>query len=1183
MSEFSQSAPDQAARDRIDTDLQTDLLVAAGAGSGKTTKLVDRYLALLDAGFEPATIAVVTFTRRAAGEMRARIRRRLRARAREATDEAQKARFIRLAREVETAPIQTIDAFCLRLLRAEALSAGLDPSFEILDEAEADALLRQTAAETLRALLAEDDPAAAALHDVHYSFGDLVSLVASGLSRRRLWLNPYSDPPAEPVPRQAWRYLRGEEEAPPTEAEWLDHLRQQRLTGVRASLADAECQALVAALRKVWRQLADFAGPDGAGDAFQPVYEAGQQLPAEVPGEDPEQALSALLAVAGGRLNAGRATAWGPGLAAAREVMKALRAWIDDDPVLADPPEALASVARATAALHPVLRAAERRLEERKLARGALAFDDLLLRTAALIASSEGQEVLLRIRERYRRVLVDEYQDTDGLQDKVLRELAGGRPGAFFAVGDDKQSIYGFRGAELAVFNRARAAAGDGLVPLTATFRLTPALAEALNRWFADDEVMGATPHDEPDAAVFAPLQALNAPERVTLDGPPVRVLAVRAGNGKRADSVALEAAAVAEDICRLVVRERPEITGPDGRRGPLNYGGIAVLFRAGTHAEAYRDALRARGIPVRTDRGQLCRRQEVLDLMALGRWLESPSDAYSLLAVLRSPFVRVSDEILYWVARGRTLPEAVAEALSDEKAAEASYAQIEKRVGPEAAERWGEAMALLNEWRAQRQHRPLAEVLRLAVDQSGYLAVLEALPESDRRLANVEVALDELARLEARGVAGSDALATLEDRRDGQPRQDPEGSIYDADAEAVSLLTIHGAKGLEWPVVYFVDLAHKPDQRHQTVEAAPWHGVVLAAGRDQEEKAYLPAFCRSGSRRARDFEAERLLYVACTRARDRLVLCASVAVKDGAAPSLAEDSWLGLLAKPLGLDLGAEAPLPATDLWCGEWAEPSVMAPPFDALQRLAQLDALAASDPAPPARVIDSFRDAAKVWTIDKLVECVGPQTMPADFVPMGLPEAEIVSGGLSAKQRGDLLHEVLRAAAAARCEPTPHHVRVAAAALGIELARGDDDPAALVEALCDTARRGYAMEAVRRALGCEQVLIEAPFVLHDRTVYVQGRIDLAGVQDGEVLLVDYKTGRPNDPARQWAYHCETSLYAYALARRYSGRRLSVVLAMVDLDLVIEGRDDYESIAAQLLERAAVTGQAEKREAAD
>lgn len=1109
MSERS-PAPDAAQRERIDLEVDRDLLVAAGAGSGKTSKLVDRYLALLRGGVPPREIVVVTFTRKAAAEMKHRIRGRLLALA-----SAQGEQWRELAWQVEEAPIETIDAFCLRLLRAEALAAGLDPGFEILDDELQEALPKEVARQFLRARLADDDDAALDLLDIHGGLAPMIDILTGMLSHRKLWLDPFRPEPDDPLAARAIAFLRGEAYELPSHRELRDRL-DAATEELRQDLLEQWCRSdLFAELHELYRSGSAAGVPED--DKFLPTWRAGLAVVLAVREGDAEALRQALIALRQVKLTGGVARSWGDLLGRAKVVIGRVRDWaknwraafLDDDEELAE-----TAVAATLAALKLLPGLAEA-LDAEKQRLGRLAFDDLVLGAARLLAGPEGEAITERVRRRYSHVLLDEYQDTDSLQDTLLRHLAGGRPGAFFAVGDDKQSIYRFRGAEVEVFNRARRAAGQGLVELTATFRLTPPLADTLNGMFGAEALMGTEEHDDPGAARFVPLRAVHDPDRVTLPGDPVRLLLGQHDGPP-------EAEVIAEHLVGEVGRS-PTISewrgGTDCRT--LGFGDIAVLVRRNRDIEPVREALMARGVPVRTEQGRLTRRQEVLDLLALARWLLDPTAPLALVTLLRSPLVGLADDELYRIA-GRDGLVAGMRRLLDGAAVD----------GVDA----GEALARLRRWRDDYAGRPLPEVLRRAADEADYLAVLAALPQAERRLANVEKLLDDLWARRQAGLSDEEAVSFYERRRDQDVSQDTEGPVYDVDADAVNLLTIHKAKGLEWPVVYLAGLAARPPAGPASSRTATWLGLPVAAG-VSDDKARLPLVWQSAAapRGPRlEFEDERLLYVACTRARDRLVLSARLDKTGG----WSSESWFAALAEGLKLREGTVG-LPGVAI--DPLPELTATADPL--AERRAAIEALlAAEPPVPPAvtspvpPVLASVPATRTDWPAAAVP---GPDYRQAD-----LP-AE-VTARMTATQRGSIVHNLLRVAAYAGRLPDSATVRAAAAERRVTLDPAHDE--ALITHLLETARRGFDQAEVRHALTAARVLIETPFLWRHDGYLISGRIDLAGIFADEVHLLDYKTGGLT-PELARSYGSELACYAAALAERYPRRRLSAWLVMVDL----------------------------------
>ncbi|MEA2355451.1 MAG: ATP-dependent helicase/nuclease subunit, partial [Solirubrobacteraceae bacterium] len=691
------------------------LLLAANAGSGKTTVLVERFVrAVHEDGVAPGRILAITFTERAAGELRERVRRRLR----ELGDR-------RGAVESEDAFISTIHGFCARLLRSHPLAAGLAPGFGVLDEGTA-AELREEAFGRAMAAWLVDEPA-------------------------------------------------------------LD--------------------------------LAAACGVDGLGAAIEAVHDelrsrgrTRPELPAGRVRHDPEAARAGLLAAGSVLGRALGGTGGGKECGRAREVLAELA--LGREPIslealrfrrgarLLCSPEADAfeaarvrcCEAEADAAGVVVLEALGRLLDGfgrelggLKEARGALDFDDLELRARDLLAGDAG--VRRRWSERFDLLMVDELQDTNPREMAILGALDRGN---LFTVGDEFQSIYGFRHADVGIFQgrRRELERTDGVRALSRNFRTRPALLGAINAVFAP--IFGAD---------FVPLVAGRD------DGPQEPLLELMVN-----DSAGWEDTAVGDEPGAGPAWRRAEAGLLAGRIAELIDGGevggpgeIVVLLRYATAAGVYERALAERGVPVTAaPAGGFYAAQEIADLTAYVTALANPLDDLALYGVLASPVGGVGADGLAILARaarerGAAPWEVLEAAAGGEPAARGALAPIEaqERARLEAAH-----ALIAGERRAGARIGPAELLVR-----SGYAERALGGPGEGRGAANVQKLLRLAREFEAREGRDLRRFADrLGARRLGSSRE-PDAQL--AETEAVRLMTIHAAKGLEFPVVCLADLGH--------------------------------------------------------------------------------------------------------------------------------------------------------------------------------------------------------------------------------------------------------------------------------------------------------------------------------------------------------------------------------------
>ncbi len=755
------------------------LLLAAGAGSGKTAVLVERFVrAIREDGIAPGRIVAITFTERAAAELRERIRARLlELGEREA------------ARDTEGAPIGTFHGFCARLLRVHALTAGLDPEFAILDE---------TAAARLRGLAFRAALAALLAGERRDAVVEL--LAAYGADRvRAMLLGVYAEQrsrgmgqPMLPTP------------APPTPA--LTH-------------------------------------PELA----QPVFVPAIPGPAQEP-------------VAG---------------AARPETVVTQPTLFEWEPIgspsqLADADPREREAIAACAVLGELLERFGRGYSERKRARAALDFDDLELLANDLLHAHEG--VRRRWSERIELLMVDEFQDTNRRQLKLLELLERDN---LFTVGDELQSIYGFRHAEVEIFRarRRRLQREDAVLALIYNFRSRASLLAAINSLFG--ERFGET---------YTPLVA--GRDTRPQDDPAVELLLTDRGGWAQSPHAGHIAGALPpatlwrQAEARMLAQRIAELVAA----GQAQAGEVAVLVRAATDLPLYEQALEERGLRTLAAVGSFWGHQQVGDLLAWLRVLANPLDELAFYSVLASPLVGISGDGLALIAmRARAAALGVWAAIA---AGEELYAQLEQTDG-ERLRHFAEYFAA--ERRVAATLSP-AELLVRAIASAatgagtsgerrspvvGYEQHVLTLPAGERRMANIHKLVRLARRFEAtegRDLRGFlDHVAHRRDLAESAEPHAPTGS----EPNAVRLMTIHAAKGLEFPVVCIADLGRTPnggapdllvDGERVGLRLARLDGSAAVACLHYEE------LCEE-RRHSETAEEDRILYVAMTRARDRLLL----------------------------------------------------------------------------------------------------------------------------------------------------------------------------------------------------------------------------------------------------------------------------------------------------------------------
>ncbi len=876
------------------------LVVTAGAGSGKTRVLVERAVRLLLASVSSLPtnhadtipgILAITFTDKAAREMRERVRAAVEARAQAAASLAERALWEDVRSAVEGARIGTIHSFCMELLRAQPAESGLDPQFVVLDEVEAAWLVQESVQAALSEAAAGEQATAAHTPDVRglleaFGLNELRAMLIEMLQGGPEVQSVVSSLPAQPADLLTlWReqlavaQARASCELVGSET-WRGASETLRLLAAVAPAAD-RIGGQVVALGDWLQQVASAASPA-----------AGQPA---VPDFGPVQAIN---------LQGGSKKQWADAadLASAKEALKALReACRSYADILALVPDAALEqrAASATVALGALYRRALAHYTRRKEQRDALDYDDLEQRARLLLEAHP--PVRARWRAEFQAVLVDEFQDTNDEQRAIISALTGlnepadatgaagaaERPG-LFVVGDGKQSIYRFRGADVQVFREVAADVqqqGGQIVALDTSFRSHPLLLAWINRVaqsiFARDRTL--RPYEVP----FEPLQSY----RAAPDHSRCIELHSIESTSTISDARTLEARIIAERIRALKEGQAGAIVYDSVKGGwrCADYGDVAILCQASTVFEYYEQALRAAGIPYLTTAGRgYYGRKEVQDLVHLLRVLNDPADELALVGVLRSPLFALDDATILRLrfAHARSLWSALMQPGDEQQETGAGTDAGQADTAPALAF----ARDTLRELYRLRGRLTVVELLRTALATTGYLATISGLEDGARRRVNIEKLLEAARRAGTTGLlAFSEYLENLlsVEPREGEAPLEAEGSVR--------LMTVHKSKGLEFPIVVLPDLGRGSLARRETWLARRAYGLALRL-RDQRGETQLSSVCqlaRYEERLMEQAERDRLLYVALTRASDYLIL-------SGPAASRSSDSWLArLLAVP--------------------------------------------------------------------------------------------------------------------------------------------------------------------------------------------------------------------------------------------------------------------------------------------
>jgi ATP-dependent exoDNAse (exonuclease V) beta subunit len=1117
--------PDAAARSAALAAIDRSSLVEAGAGSGKTALMAGRVAVLFANGVEPKHVAAVTFTEFAASELLQRITRFADALARgEVPSELalafpsgisteQQARVQRACNAIDQLTCTTIHGFAQKLIKPYPAEADMDPGAEIIDPAEADLVFEERYEAWLKAHLGGDD-----------DDGVVAELVLA------------DEDGALKLLKELAQFLRRNRDAKPAGGRWSRAAADQLIAAANAfargldrwdfreEKTDKACAAFAALVETLGGRSLRVANPSNR------ALVAAMQLPR------PEACFTQK-----GRRALRTAGSWqGAAAAAGRSRVDGQQAYDAASGHYASCHDAVEALLSAVAAELLARLAAEmdelmQDWRSYKRAAALLDFDDLLYTARDLLARHE--DIRQALARRFRHVLVDEFQDTDPLQIEIIWLLCGEacerstmnllgrtlRPSALFLVGDPKQAIYRFRGADVTAYIIARTAIGNtDLLQITANFRSVDPILSFVNHRFERvlSEAAGQPGFSELSSihtgttGAFA-VAALDIPHPGEKDEKPSAAMLRDA-----------EAECVADACSRLIGNVIVRDEHADGGKRPCRPGDIALLAPTGTDLWRFEQALEDRGISVSTQAGKgFFRRQEVADLIALTRTLADARDTLALGALMRGPLVGLTESELLDIADA--LP---ADASRPDRLPCLDLRTDSATVKHELARSVLEALQSLH--RRARSTTPYA----LLADAVAALNVRPQLRQrfrggSQRAIANVDLFLEMARVYDVRGLRAfardmranwTDAVRQVE----GRP---------DAEENAVALVTVHAAKGLEWPVVIPINMTGRPHAETGVMQDRRLN-VFSRRVLDIEPEGY--AAVKEHNEREDGRERVRLWYVATTRARDLLILPRHSA-------ELHEKCW----AKIVDLQLDK---LPRLDP--AKLGDEKIPAP--DRAENT-QTRAIFAAE---AARITQAMRKVE--WTRPSRMELEdGPPSAPVPLFDSA-DDAQLASevpapAVAGSSQRGIILHnlmeEVLTGEILATAAELHRRAEELMAQLGLE---PNSDPASGISPaeLAGTVQRTLALPEVGELR--ERLLAEHSIFGHESTA--AGEILVAGVADAVALdaqgaietIVDWKSDVA--PSQSTIAHYFKQIDEY---RRHSGAKRAL-LVMMTAGKILEAR---------------------------
>ncbi len=1056
-------------------DLSSHVAVTAAAGSGKTTVLVERFVRILESnGFHPERIVSITFTEEAAAQMQERIR--------EAMDERLRARQLeapggpnlwrRAARLLSLAKITTIHGFCLSLLREYPLDAGLDPRFQVPAPAAQQLLLEESIGGSLEEFSRLSHPALAVLLD-YINRAGLESMLRQMVQRRNHLgrLNP-GDSPIE-ILTDAYRretaalILRSRE--------WV--VLEETLQRIPARLLrdSSSCARRCQRQRSLFQQRSQL-----GQEAFLMEFDATFSI----------------------CVSPSRSWKDSGFYEPIKGLWDSLKKEVRKRPLQleAATPIEEAHFQRALNALGELYRQVIDNFQRRKRELGVVDFEDLLEYTSRLLRKGEVREA---VRQRYRHFLVDEFQDTNHVQWAILEPLLGPESN-LLAVGDAKQSIYRFRDADVSIFQKVQEWAKDRgrVVEMPENYRSRPALVEFFNQVFSG-LFQGGLPYEAAHQAM--------TPCRFEGGRGLVETCFIPAG------AEYSEPALVAAWALDLIDQGRPP-------------GEIAVLLRARTRLKEYETALREAGVPFQTVGGVgFYERQEVLDLLNVLRFLADRADEVALAGVLRSPIFSFADEELFSLgqAPGGHLWEKLRNSNASGK----------------APSHWRFAQDNLETWIAEVPGEKIATALRRILRDSGYAAVLSESRDSRQSLGNVAKLMEA-----AREFEGGERRGLREFLRHvaalmGSEAAGPESVPAGPGDEHVRIYTIHGAKGLQFPVVVLPELGSPlssapvdqflAETLRSRGDSHPFVGFKIRNPDDRYREMNHPVhrMLQKLDEYRQIAEEKRLLYVACTRAEERLVLIG----RQGDSPSCLH--WL--------VEAGAEAfqidPTRRERL-AGRC---SAAAPSLDrdriTVRGLEEAPDQRVGLEVEPSSMIERPTWSKSVWTATEIaswslcprrfylsaVEGIG-EDHPLTPEPLGNPAALI----------GSAVHDILEKASGLTATSEVES-RVSLWMERLKALFPDQEPASM-RARLERHLDSVARSPLARQMGtARRVFHEKPFDIRFEDISITGVIDrLFEKSEGGWTVVDFKTNTTSledldREVQDQAYDLQVQIYLWAVSR--------------------------------------------------
>ncbi len=843
----------------------TSMAISAGAGSGKTRVLVERYIKLIVDGIaETEEVLTITFTKKAAAELKSRIRERLNEAVLKHHGTEKESNAKKALSTIESAPISTIHSFCQTILKNNAIEAGIEPDFQVFESNDSTLVIKEVSRRVITKFLKTgNEKEKYFIRSIRLS--GLQSIGEKALKDRYKLSNAMNS---------SLTLLRS--------GKYEESIEKMIDDELNVLLNDPKIKSAFDELKRC--------KPTDISDALALIRDHTLDLFAELSDERSSKTKLAKLVMLCGsiKLTAGSQSAWEPGEKdIVKSALKTIREMIKDYFKIENDYSFIneGTAKKLLEGLDLFLTRLFNDYDDRMSSLGAIDFNGLLYRTMNLL--SEKKEIAAYYRKHYKQILVDEFQDTDDLQMDIIKVLAAGGENdpVLFLVGDENQSIYKFRGAEVSNFQKMIEKTGmEEAVYITKNYRSQPDLIQFYNRFFSLFLGDSGNGYEESQSVRAAHGSA-----------PKIQFLMPILGDDEGITIRESEADILAKQVISLVGVQN--IRDGDGSERPLKFSDIGILFQKMTQVHTYLDKFAQMGIPYyMKTRSGFHEKFEIIDLLNFLRVIERQNDEYSLAAWLRSPIVGLSDNALFLMGADSGFESYLAR-----EDYENFSADDKKRIL--------RAKEMLWNCREFKDSMGISEFVQKIVDEIAYIPFLLSLENGTQKALNIYKLLDQVSSFERTGVNTFGDLVENMDTIVRLEMSEGEAQASSEEDNVITIMTVHGSKGLQFPVVFLPDLeatfARETDNFKYDTDKG--FGFQLMK---QQKIEYDPIFwvLKTQDRKKNLAERRRLLYVAMTRAKDYLFFVGAREYKKDGLKSPKSNTWMRYILDGIGLEHADEA-----------------------------------------------------------------------------------------------------------------------------------------------------------------------------------------------------------------------------------------------------------------------------------